>query len=147
MILGCRARRRPAPLRHTDGVSPFGWFKKQPHASVDPTVWSLRREGGDVVVGIDDKETRFSQRPARTIRLVPLGGGHYAPNAPRGSGWQVAVHRDDGDILVGPPIPDAQAAIAFARRLAETAEIRLDELSERMFADTSPFAPRGERGE
>ncbi len=97
-----------------------------------------------VVIGIDEKELRIAPRSARTIRVVPLGAGHYTPNAPRGEGWQVAVHRDDGDILVGPPIADGQAALTFARRLGEFAELPLDELSERMFAESNRYVPRAD---
>ncbi len=136
----CARDARGSALRHTDGVGVFDWLRRARRPPPDPGAWDVRREGWDVVVVAEGREYRFAPGATRSIRVVPMGAGagHGTPHG--GSGWQVAAARDDGDVLLGPPVPDGRAALAFALRLSEVAGVAVDELSARLFSQVGRFA-------
>lgn len=74
----------------------------------------------------------------RAVRIVPLTGGDHHMQQGRG-GWQVALQRPDGDVLVGSPLQDWRAARELAQRVCEAAGLPLDELTERMFSRVGQF--------
>ena len=76
---------------------------------------------------------------ARTVRVVPLTGGDHHARA--GAGWQVALARADGDVLLGKPMPDWQAARELAQQVCRTAELPLDELTEKLFSRVGQYTP------
>ena len=58
----------------------------------------------------------------------------------RGSGgWQVALGRSDGDVLLGKPLADWQTARELARLVCEQTELPLDELTQRMFSRVGQY--------
>lgn len=73
------------------------------------------------------------------MRIVPLTGGNHHANS---GGWQVALGRADGDVLLGTPLPDWQVAHALARQVCTATELPLDELTRRMFSKVGQFQPR-----
>ena len=77
---------------------------------------------------------------ARTVRVVPLTGGDH--HAGPGAGWQVALSRADGDVLLGKPMPDWQSARELASIVCDTARLPLDELTEKMFSRVGQYTPR-----
>jgi hypothetical protein len=103
-------------------------------------VWNVYREAGDVVAEDGRGATyRVPLTGARSVRVVPLtGGDHHAGS--RG-GWQVALARADGDVLVGTPLSDWRPARDLARLLCDKTELPLDELTEAMFSRVGQFTP------
>ena len=73
------------------------------------------------------------------MRVVPLTGGNHHIQT---SGWQVALGRADGDLLLGKPLADWQTARELARLVCERTELPLDELTERMFSRVGQFQKR-----
>jgi hypothetical protein len=101
------------------------------------------RDGGDVVA--EDNRGAVVRVPlsgARSVRVVPLTGGNHHGDI-RG-GWQVALSRSEGDVLVGKPFADWRAARQLAQRVCETSELPLDELTEKMFSRVGQFTPAKE---
>ena len=76
----------------------------------------------------------------RSVRVVPLTGGDHHARA--GAGWQVALARADGDVLLGKPMPDWASARELARLVCDTAGLPLDELTEKMFSRVGQYTPR-----
>ena len=76
---------------------------------------------------------------ARTVRVVPLMRGD--PHGRAGAGWQVALARADGDVLLGKPMPDWQSARELASMVCNTASLPLDELTEKMFSRVGQYTP------
>jgi len=103
--------------------------------------WHVYRDGGDVVA--EDGRGAINRVPlagARTVRVVPLTGGDH--HAGPGAGWQVALARADGDVLLGKPMPDWQSARELASMVCDTARLPLDELTEKMFSRVGQYTPR-----
>jgi hypothetical protein len=86
------------------------------------------------VVVTRENATEFARAAvvgARSVRVVPLTrGAHHAA----ASGWQVALSRPDGDVLVGQPLPNWQSARELARRVCEAASLPMDEMTEKLFS-------------
>jgi len=82
---------------------------------------------------------RASVGAARNVRVVPLTGGDHHMSSQAG-GWQVALARADGDVLLGKPLADWQAARELARLVCEKADLPLDELTQRMFSRVGQFS-------
>jgi hypothetical protein len=78
----------------------------------------------------------------RSVRIVPLAGGNHHRDS-RG-GWQVALSRTEGDVLIGKPFGDWRTARQLAQLLCETSELPLDELTEKMFSRVGQYSPAGE---
>jgi hypothetical protein len=97
-------------------------------------------EGGEVIA--DDgrgRTRRAALNGAKTVRVVPLGGGdHHAHTV---GGWQVTLARSEGDVLFGEPLSNWQAARELARLVCERTELPLDELTQRMFSRVGQFTP------
>jgi hypothetical protein len=75
---------------------------------------------------------------ARSVRVVPLtSGDHHSA----GRGWQVALARPDGDVLLGGALPNWQSARELARQVCERTELPLDPLTEKLFSRVGA-APR-----
>ena len=110
-----------------------------------PAQWDIRREGDKLVVFDGREERTIGLTLARSVRIVPLvaGPGHGA--GARGSGWAVAVRRDDGDVPIGSPMADWQAAKTLADRVCAAADLSLDEASARMFSQVGQANPREQR--
>ena len=108
-------------------------------------MWHVRREDGHVVAEDSrGRSYRFEIAGARSVRVVPLTGGN--PHGGAGQGFQVAVRRDEGDVLIGAASLDWRAARELARQLCETAELPLDELTQRLFSQVGQYSPpAGER--
>jgi hypothetical protein len=103
-------------------------------------VWHVRREDGHVVAEDSrGRSYRFEIAGARSVRVVPLTGGN--PHGGAGQGFQVAVRRDEGDVLIGAASLDWRAARELARQLCETAELPLDELTQRLFSRVGQYGP------
>lgn len=101
--------------------------------------WHVYRDGADLVA--EDGKGAAYRAPlgaVRSIRVVPMTGGdhHRATN-----GWQVALARADGDLLLGKPSPDWQTARELARLACQTAELPLDELTEKLFSRVGQYTP------
>lgn len=104
-------------------------------------VWHVYLEGGEVVA--EDGRGATLRAPlggARGVRVVPLTGGDHHSRA--GSGWQVALARADGDVLLGKPMSDWQAARDLARMVCQTAGLPLDELTEKLFSRVGQYTPK-----
>jgi hypothetical protein len=121
-------------------VALLDWLRRGARQAEPPRVWNVYREGGDIVA--DDGRggvVRASLGGARSVRIVPLtGGNHHA--ASRG-GWQVAIAHTDGDVLFGNPMADWRPARELAQLVCDTADLRLDELTEKMFSRVGQFSP------
>jgi hypothetical protein len=124
----------------------FDWIgRRRRGAGVDgPGVtWRVYVDGSDIVA--EDGRGgvyRAALGGARTVRIVPLtGGDHHARAA---AGWQVALGRPDGDVLLGKPMPDWQAARELARQVCDTTKLPLDELTEKMFSRVGQYTIRGQ---
>jgi len=65
------------------------------------------------------------------VRVVPLSAGSHHVQA---SGWQVALARGDGDVLLGPPLASWQSARELARQVCSATRLPMDELTERLFS-------------
>jgi hypothetical protein len=120
-------------------VGLFDWFgKKRQKTPRAPIVWSVRREGAEVVVE-DGRGGVFRADAwgARSVRVVPnaRGGTHGAP----AGGWQVALFHDAGDAPLGPLLPDWPPARDLAEKVCEATELPLHELTERMFSQVGRF--------
>jgi len=76
----------------------------------------------------------------RAVRIVPLTAGDHHMQQARG-GWQVALQRADGDVLVGSALRDWRLAHVLAKQLCETADLPLDELTAKMFSRVGEFGP------
>ena len=117
----------------------FDRFRRR-HEPAEPEpqpVWQVRLDGSEVVA--DDgrgKSYRCSIGGVRWVRVVPLmvGGHHGAAGQ-----WQVALRRDDGDVLVGPAHTDWRPARALAEQLCAATQLPLDELTERLFSQVGSF--------
>jgi hypothetical protein len=122
-------------------VGLFDWLgKRRPSESVASVGWHVYREAGEVVAE-DDRggTTRVALSGARNIRVVPLAGGNHHGDV-RG-GWQVAVSRAEGDVLVGKPMADWRSARHLAQLLCEQTELPLDELTAKMFSRVGQYTP------
>jgi hypothetical protein len=126
-------------------VGIFDWIgrnRRGDAAAASPgATWRVYAEGGDIVA--QDSRGTLSRAPlggARSVRIVPLTGGDHHARA--GTGWQVALARADGDVLLGGPMPDWQAARELARLVCDTAKLPLDELTEKMFSRVGQFTAR-----
>lgn len=105
-----------------------------------PVAWHVYTDGSDLVV--EDGRGAVNRAPlagARSVRVVPLMSGNHHAGA--GAGWQVALARGDGDVLLGKPMPDWQSARELARLVCATASLPLDELTEKMFSRVGQYAP------
>lgn len=112
----------------------FDWIRRGPRATPVPIVWTVALNGDGAELVVEDgrgMRVRVRVRGARNVRVVPLGSGsHHAGT----TGWQVALARADGDLLVGKPLDDWQSARELARLVCERTALPLDELSERLFS-------------
>jgi hypothetical protein len=119
----------------------FDWFKRRreegPPETAPASSWSVRVFGSDLIAE-DGRGAayRVSTAGARSVRIVPLMGGNHHVQT---SGWQVALARSDGDVLLGKPLADWQVARELARRVCEETHLPLDELTERMFSRVGQF--------
>jgi hypothetical protein len=127
-------------------VGLFDWLtgrRGQP-ASTTPeatNAWSLVCDADEVV--IEDGRGASFRVPlprARRVRVVPLTGGTRHRGA--GGGWQVALARAEGDVLVGPPTADWRRAREVAQVLCAKTELPMDELTQRMFSRVGQLAPK-----
>ena len=123
--------------RDNSTVGLFDWLKRPPPA---PLVWHIFREGSEIVA--DDgrgKRLSVSMHGARFVRVVPLTGGQVHGQT---GGWQVALSRSEGDMLVGAPMADWRSARELARVLCERTELPLDDTTQKMFSRVGQFSPR-----
>ena len=122
----------------------FDWLgRRRQSESVPPVAWHVYREAGDIVAEDGRGATmRAALSGARSVRVVPLTGGNHHRDS-RG-GWQVALSRSEGDVLVGKPIADWRSARQLAQLVCESSELPLDELTEKMFSRVGQYTPAGE---
>jgi hypothetical protein len=125
-------------------VGVFDWIRgrrgSRP-ADSPRVVWHVYTDGGEVVA--EDGHGVANRAPTagvRSVRVVPLTGGDHHARA--GAGWQVALARADGDVLLGKPMPDWESARELARLVCETSGLPLDELTEKMFSRVGQYTPR-----
>jgi hypothetical protein len=104
-------------------------------ADVQPT-WEVHTEAGEVVVV---NAARYPLSGVRCVRVVPLTGGQHHSGS---HGWQVALHRDDGDVLVDKAMPDWRPARDLAQRLCDATQLPLDELTQRLFSQVGRYSPK-----
>lgn len=110
----------------------FDWLRRGPRTVAPPIAWTVTRSGDELTVA-DGRGAvvKVSVRAARTVRIVPLGSGSHHGGT---SGWQVALARTDGDMLIGKPLAEWQSARELARLVCDRTELPLDELTERLFS-------------
>jgi hypothetical protein len=112
----------------------FDWMRRpRPGPDQDGVTWDVRLDGDLLLIESSRGETVFhaSTAGARCVRVVPLSRGSHHVGA---SGWQVALGRGDGDVLVGKPLSSWQRARDLARAVAEKTALPMDELTERLFS-------------
>jgi hypothetical protein len=126
-----------APLIAEDNnsvVALFDWIRRpRSGPAASDIAWDVRVDGGLLLVESSRGDTIFhaSTAGARSVRVVPLSGGSHHVRA---SGWQVALSRVDGDMLVGPPHPSWQQARDVAYAVSQETSLPMDELTERLFS-------------
>jgi hypothetical protein len=123
-------------------VGLFDWLKRgrEPAAPIE---WQVTRRGDQLT--IEDgrgKSVVVQIGGARFVRVVPLTGGQMHGGGAQMPGWQVALSRAEGDMLVGTPMRDWRTARELARILCERTELPLDETTEKMFSRVGQFSPR-----
>jgi len=125
-------------------VGLFDWIGRRrggrPGQTDQAAAWHVYLEGGEVVA--EDGRGAAHRAPlggARSVRVVPLTGGDHHPRS--GAGWQVTLARAHGDVLLGKPMSDWQAARDLAQRVCQTAELPLDELTEKLFSRVGQYTP------
>jgi hypothetical protein len=98
------------------------------------------RDGSDIVAQ-DSRgaDIRVALAGARSVRIVPLTGGNQ--HAHIRSGWQVALARPDGDVLLGKPLADWPSARDLAQLVCDQAALPLDELTQKMFSRVGQYSP------
>jgi hypothetical protein len=122
-------------------VGLFDWLSgRRRGGQVDhaPISWHVYRDGDDVVA--EDGRggvARAACSGARSVRLVPLSSGNHHTTP---SGWQVALSRAEGDVLLGKPLADWRDARALVTLVCEKAELPLDDLTERLFSRVGRYA-------
>ncbi|HEY3064034.1 MAG TPA: hypothetical protein VGL99_34110 [Chloroflexota bacterium] len=118
-------------------MSLFDWLRRK-REPAPPLVWHVYRDAHDIVAE-DGRggSYRVALSGARGVRIVPLTGGN--PHAGVGQGYQVAIQRVDGDAAVGKPMLDWRLARELAHQLCDTADLQLDELTQRMFSQVGQF--------
>ena len=125
-------------------MGPLDWLgRRRPSESVPPLAWHVYREAGDIVA--EDGRGATARVPlsgARSVRLVPLTGGNHHRDS-RG-GWQVALSRSEGDVLVGEPIADWRLARQLAQLVCDSSQLPLDELTQKMFSRVGQYTPAEE---
>jgi hypothetical protein len=120
-------------------VGLFDRLKRKPQPAPPPITWHVYREGTDLVADDGRGNTyRAALSRARGVRVVPLTGGN--PHGGTGGGYQVAIAYADGDAPIGKPSNDWRAARELAQKLCDTAELPLDELTERLFSRVGTFS-------
>ena len=131
----------PPSGRDNSIVGLFDWLSRRPRQPEAPTLWRVYREGGELVVEDGRGAThRVASDGAHSVRVVPLRGGQQHTDIR--SGWQVALARADGDVLVGKPMTDWRSAHDLARTICATAGLPLDELTEKMFSRVGQYTPK-----
>jgi hypothetical protein len=123
-------------------VGLFDWLGRGRREDATPIVWHVLRESFEVVV--EDGRGASHRLPlagARTVRVVPLTGvqSHVVAQT---RGWQVALSRPEGDVLVGSALADWRVAWDLARLLSERTEIPLDETTQKMFSRVGQYSPQ-----
>jgi hypothetical protein len=119
----------------------FGWPGR---SRAEPLTWRVAREGDSLYIEPSrGRAFRVPVEAARAVRIVPLTGGDHHMQG-RG-GWQVALQRTDGDVLVGSPVDDWRLARALAQQVCDAANLRLDELTAKMFSRVGDFGPNTSR--
>lgn len=112
----------------------FDWLRKRGSNSAAAALdWRVWVDGSWLVVETDrrDEYARVSCEGARSVRVVPLTRGTHHSTA---SGWQVALSRPDGDVLVGQPLADWQSARELAHRICSASRLPMDEITEKLFS-------------
>ena len=112
----------------------FDWMRRpRPDPDQDDATWEVRVDGDLLLIESSRGDIVFhaSIAGARCVRVVPLSRGSHHVSA---SGWQVALARGDGDILLGKPLSSWQRARDLARTVSEKAGLPMDELTERLFS-------------
>ena len=125
-------------------VGILDWLGGLRRGGTPPPSWQVRTEAGEVVV--EDGRGKVYRCPlagARAVRVVPLTGGNPHAGPAAGGGWQVAIRREDGDVLIGSATADWRPARGLAQQLCETTGLPLDELTEKLFSQVGRFG--GER--
>ena len=109
------------------------WFRRRP---AEVPTWDVRTDGSEVVINA----SRYPLVGVRCVRVVPLTGGN--PHGGSGRGWQVTLHRDDGDVLIDKAQQDWRPARELAQRLCDATELPLDELTQRLFSQVGQYSPK-----
>jgi hypothetical protein len=115
-------------------VALFDWIPRpRSGPAQDDEPWKISVDGGLLLIETSRGETVFhaSTTGARAVRVVPLSRGSHHVSA---SGWQVALARGDGDVLLGPPLPSWQRAREVAHQVSEETSLPMDDLTERLFS-------------
>ncbi|HEX8966376.1 MAG TPA: hypothetical protein VF937_00755, partial [Chloroflexota bacterium] len=55
-------------------------------------------------------------------------------------GWQIALARADGDVLLGQPLSGWQTARELADQVCQATGLPLDELSQRLFSHVGQYS-------
>jgi hypothetical protein len=127
--------------RDNSTVGLFDWLSRsRRQRASSPITWTVVREGAYVVVQADQRAPlRLPLEAVRAVRIVPLTGGQQ--HVQRSGRWQVSLHRDDGDLLVGEPFADWRPARELADLICARAGLPLDELSARLFSRVGTYSP------
>ena len=119
------------------------WFRGRPSAGGDapPITWHVSVQGKELVA--EDNRGNQHRAPlsgAKSVRIVPLSSGNSHVVA-HTRGWQVALARADGDVLVGSASADWRTARELAQRVCERTQLPLDELTEKLFSRVGQYSP------
>ncbi len=112
----------------------FDWIRRpRSGPDEDDVTWDVRVDGGLLLIESSQGETVFHAATAGAVcvRVVPLSRGSHHVSA---SGWQVALGRGDGDILLGKPLSSWRRARDLARAVSEKTALPIDELTQRLFS-------------
>jgi hypothetical protein len=124
-------------------VGILDWLRRRPGQQAAPQApaWHVYVDGADLVAEDNRGHVhRATLTGARNVRVVPLSGGN-AHVVAQTRGWQVALARPDGDVLVGSASPDWREARDLARQVCDKTELPLDELTEKLFSRVGQYSP------
>jgi hypothetical protein len=121
-------------------VGLFDWLGRGRREPEPPLVWQVRLEADEVVVEDGRGASyRANTTGARSVRVVPMTRG--SSHTPTTTGWQVALAHTAGDVPIGKPLAQWQAAWDLAREVCQKTELPVDELTQKMFSQVGRYTP------
>src|SRR5205085_6065556 len=130
--LGQQGDERGPPIAIITVVGLFDWLSRGRRMPAGTVTWNVHTQG-DLMVAESSRGDHFQAvwHGAHSVRVVPLSRGSHHSGT---SGWQVALARAEGDVLLGNPQSDWQSARDLAHEVCRRTDLPLDELTERLFS-------------